>query len=240
LSTPNVLDELSNETRRLILNHLREGPKTFTDVVKIAQLSNSEVSRHLNRMCERGLVAKDEERHQYRLSPWGLTVLGAAQPLLFLLEKTAFYKSHPLDFLPSDLLRSIDDLSEATQIEGTGEVMKAFKEVTESSEDWVDLMVDQPFPFGKTGLKARYIVPPSLLRLKGVVEKQNRAIDARFHTEVHMSLVLSGSGEGILNLPDEDGKPDYSFAFRVSDQQPRARGYMRRIWDHYWATGASP
>ncbi len=240
MSEPDVLDELSNETRRRILSLLSIEPRSFTDVAKLVELSNSEVSRHLNRMSDRDLVVRDEGRHLYDLSAWGRTILGAAHPLLFLLENQSFFRGHPIDYLPPDLLLGIDALAEATPLKGTGAVMAAFKEVTESSEDWVDLMVDQPFPFGKPGLRARYIVPPSLMSLKPAMEKQNRAMDGRFHPEVHMSLVLSGAGEGILNLPDASGRPDYSYAFRAGDGQPRALAYMRRVWDHYWATGESP
>jgi len=60
-----VWKALSDNTRRSILDHLRQGPRTTTEIVEaFPQMSRFGVMKHLDVLREAGLVLTREERRQ--------------------------------------------------------------------------------------------------------------------------------------------------------------------------------
>ena len=65
-----VLRALSHPYRLMILVHLLSGQKTVTELVKICEGSQSQISQYLNRMKAEGLVvsSRDGKMQYYRLA----------------------------------------------------------------------------------------------------------------------------------------------------------------------------
>ncbi|MDQ0689416.1 DNA-binding transcriptional ArsR family regulator [Arthrobacter sp. W4I7] len=75
---PDVFGAVSNPARRVILDELRQGPRTAGELTGLLELSRSAASEHLAVLREAGLVR--EERHGrnrlYHLQPAGLEEIG--------------------------------------------------------------------------------------------------------------------------------------------------------------------
>ncbi|HZY70139.1 MAG TPA: response regulator [Thermoplasmata archaeon] len=64
------LEALANPIRRRVLVRLREGPGTFSDAMRAAELDDSpKMTFHLHRLLDQGLIARADQ--EYRLTPKG-------------------------------------------------------------------------------------------------------------------------------------------------------------------------
>jgi DNA-binding transcriptional ArsR family regulator len=72
-----VLLALSDQSRRTMLEALREGPATVTELASVIPIARPGVSRHLRVLREAGLVdvRKDAQRRVYSLRPQPLAEL---------------------------------------------------------------------------------------------------------------------------------------------------------------------
>jgi DNA-binding transcriptional ArsR family regulator len=75
----NPFDALSDRTRRRIIEHLREGPRSVNELVAAAQVSQPAVSQHLRLLKSANLVIVKKRGQQriYRLNLEGLADLRA-------------------------------------------------------------------------------------------------------------------------------------------------------------------
>jgi DNA-binding transcriptional ArsR family regulator len=74
-----AFDVLAEPNRRRIMEELRAGELTVTEVVSRLDIGQPAVSRHLKVLREAGLVSVrvDRQRRQYRLRPEGLAEIDA-------------------------------------------------------------------------------------------------------------------------------------------------------------------
>ena len=74
-----VFEVLAEPNRRRILEELRDGELTVTEVVGRLNLSQPAVSKHLRVLRQAGLVSVrvDQQRRQYRLRPEALAGIDA-------------------------------------------------------------------------------------------------------------------------------------------------------------------
>lgn len=64
------LEALANPIRRRVLVRLRDGPGTFSDAMRAAELDDSpKMTFHLHRLLDQGLIARSDQ--EYRLTPKG-------------------------------------------------------------------------------------------------------------------------------------------------------------------------
>ena len=68
------LEALADPNRRIIINHLKNGPCSVNDFKEILSISQPAVSQHLAILKSAGLVAvqKEGNRRIYQLTPEGL------------------------------------------------------------------------------------------------------------------------------------------------------------------------
>lgn len=71
------LEEIADPSRRSILNHLRSGPKSVSELVALTSLKQPNVSNHLSRLKDTGMVVpnRDGQRIIYRISDPSLETL---------------------------------------------------------------------------------------------------------------------------------------------------------------------
>ena len=74
-----VLQALSDGSRRTVLQALRQGPATVTELAALLPISRPGVSRHLRVLREAGLVEAEQEAQfrRYRLRPEPLAEVDA-------------------------------------------------------------------------------------------------------------------------------------------------------------------
>jgi DNA-binding transcriptional ArsR family regulator len=96
-----VLQAISDESRRVVLRRLSEGPATVTELAALLPIARPGVSRHLRVLREAGLVSvrQDAQRRIYKLR---------TRPLQELDEWLGDYRalwSHRLDALHTEVAR---------------------------------------------------------------------------------------------------------------------------------------
>src|SRR5215207_7322155 len=71
------IDALGDPTRRQLLEHLRQGPCSVTELISIVSISQPAVSQHLRVLREARLVKVEKRGQQriYHLNPIGLAEL---------------------------------------------------------------------------------------------------------------------------------------------------------------------
>ena len=230
----------SHSARIDIMNMLIENNHSVTELSDELQLSSSEISRHLSKLAEHGFVAKSATTRRYEITPYGRSSLDLFAPLQFIFSKNKYFQSHDFSKLPRYLQLEINHLKNAEFIEGTGLVMLKMQQLVENTQEEFWVMVDQPFPFGKEGLKTKFFVPIDFM--KGVADVgdvyRKRGIEARVMDKLPVSMGIGDGKSGILYFPDMSGRLDYSFAFYSEDKD--CVNYFIQIWEYFWQRAAIP
>ncbi|WP_371806228.1 ArsR family transcriptional regulator [Candidatus Lokiarchaeum ossiferum] len=232
-----VLADICHPTRLQILSIVQKSPSNFSNIATQVALSNSEVSRHLNRLFDQGVLEKDAKSRQISLTKYGALIHHSLVPLHFFCEFKHIFTKHDILDLPEFLLADLPLLKNAEFIKGTGPVMFKMQEITERAQKSLKMMVDQPFPFGKVGTSVEFIVPPSLMAMRDKIEKNSLTIDARLYDFVRYSICITDNGEALLFLPKNETNPDFESCFYVSSPQNPAFLFICQIWDHFWKNG---
>lgn len=132
-SSPSLLQELADPSRRSILEILRHGPRSVSEIVDSTGLKQPNVSNHLGRLRESGIVeaSRDGRRMVYRLAAGAVdTVLSAS-----VLPRSAA--------VDAERVRGWADRLFACMVEGDAHGAKdVVREALEAGLALVDLYVD--------------------------------------------------------------------------------------------------
>ena len=152
-------NELAFPIRTQILEELLDQPLKLNEIAIKFSVSKSEISRHLSRLLEINVVMKDNTNHSYMLTPLGEAYISLSLPVKFILEQNIFFENHFID-LPDNLYRIIDHLFQAKNIMGSGDVLTTIQNILETTEEEVQILLDQKFPLSlkKRIKKGSYIV----------------------------------------------------------------------------------
>jgi DNA-binding transcriptional ArsR family regulator len=236
-SKKHLLLEFANPIRIEILQQLNFSPLSFTDVSKKLDISNSEVSRHLNRLIEQKFVEKEIGSKKLKLTTFGELMVTIFAPLDFIFHHAEYFQEHDLLNLPTSFIRDLDHLSDSQLIKGTGNVMLKLQEITEALKEDVWVMTDQAFPFGKEMMNTRYIVSPEMAKYRPNIKNVNRSTIARVLPQISTALLIADGDVGMLFFPDNHGNPDFSEGFYVSQEDKLGMEFILRIWNYYWEKG---
>ncbi|MHA1975842.1 MAG: ArsR family transcriptional regulator [Candidatus Hodarchaeales archaeon] len=236
-SKKHLITEFANPIRIEILQQLSLSPISFTDLSKRLNISNSEVSRHLNRLTEQRFVHKELGSKNLKLTSFGELMITVFSPLDFIFHHAEFFQNHDLTNLPSLFKHDLDQLIDAELIQGTGNIMLKIQELTEALKEEVWVMTDQAFPFGKQGMDTRYIVPPEMAKYSPNIEDFNRSTIARVLPHISIALLVADKESGMIFFPDNHGNPDFSQGFYVKKENELGIEYIRRLWNYFWEKG---
>jgi predicted transcriptional regulator len=134
--------ELSNEDRLDILHRLREAPMNVTRLAREIEITTQECSRHMARLSEALLVARDPEG-AYALTPYGRLSLKLISGQSFVAEHRDYFNSHSLEVHPREMVARIGELGEGKP---TGNVMVTFslvEKIMKESEEYILMIHDQ-------------------------------------------------------------------------------------------------
>ena len=232
-----LIMEFANPVRIEILHQLSNSPSTFTSLSKMVNISNSEVSRHLNRLTEQGFVKKELGSKKLKLTPFGDLMITVFAPIEFIFRHVEFFKEHDLINLPTSFIHDLNQLDESELIQGTGNIMLKLQEITEGLQEEVWVMTDQAFPFGKQGMDTRYIVSPEMAKYRSNIENFNRSTIARVLPHISIAMLIADRNTGMLFFPDNQGKPDFNQGFYVKEEHKEGIEYILRIWNYFWEIG---
>jgi len=233
-----INSELSNPTRIQILSRIGENPQTLSEIATHFSISKPEISRHLSRLTNVGIVTKELSTRKYKPSALGDIYLQLYSPIEFVLKHSTYFTDHYID-LPLHLSRNIDALMNAELVIELGNVLAKIQEMLNETIDEVKLMLDQRLPV--VGLKEKvkfgdYIVPttmsgPQFESGRAYLKKMYDSVEVRQLNFVTHVIMCTDKKRGFISFPTLQRKADWSSIWVVTDKL--GLDYLQEIWTHF-------
>ncbi len=249
-----TLFEISNDYRHSILLLLKDKPMKITEVSKKLELTTQEISRHISRLTDSGLVMKDVEGYHH-LTNYGRLVHILLEEFEFVSKYKNYFIEHSVLDLDLEFVKRLGDLSGSHYVSNTMEFLHFIDRLIKDSKENVWLQVDQ-YPLTsidaivdglKRSVKFRVIEQSEVLsgpridletleeaemlvKTRGAGLTEQRTLDER-----GVFLFLSESRYAIA-FPTKGANFDYK-GFTGSDK--RSVKWCSDLFNHYWRkTGA--
>jgi DNA-binding Lrp family transcriptional regulator len=213
-------------------------PSTLTEIANELNISKPEISRHLSKMKEQGLIYKEEKKH--KMTNFGETLLTQLSLIEFITENFEFFKEHQLIDLPLEIIRKIDYLKKSEIIAGAGYIFKRMDKLTKESSKNTKLMLDQPFPgVREKPIETALFIIPSYAEEKNLnldeIQRLCKFFEIKTLPAINISLGIIDDKKGFMFLPDLKGRMDYNNCFYINN--PLGAEFLLSIWDYFWAQG---
>jgi len=244
-----LLFEMSNEHRHNIMLLLRGEDMRLTSISKELDLTSPEISRHVSRLCDTGLVTKDVEGF-FSLTPLGGMVLTLLQEFEFASRHAEYFASHTHDGLPPEYVKRIGELSDSKFIDNIPGFFRQIERVITEARENVWMLVDQ-FPLNhvsliveaiERGVRFRIVEPRNRVftaDLDAMAPEESRAltrttitplVEQRMLDEVNVYLYIS-DGDCVTAFPTLRGENEYK-GFTSSDEA--SHRWCRELFLHHW------
>ena len=245
-----LLFEMSNENRYRILLIIKEEKKRITDLTRQTNLTTTEVRRHVTRLSEVGLIQRDIEGY-YRVTPYGETCVFLLQEIDFLSTNKEYFKAHNPQLVPTQFLKQIGKLRNATKISNPVEYFRLTQNLLKEANTHVWIIVDQ-FPMNlltslvetiDRGVKIKIIEPRERVLepdLDALTSEESQAYnrtrstplyEQRMNDDIPIQLYLSESNS-IISFPRSDAAYDYT---GITSTDESALNWCNDLFDHVWA-----
>jgi predicted transcriptional regulator len=247
-----LLFEVSNENRYIILVFLRQKAMRITDITRKIGLTTPEARRHVSRLGEVGLIQRDVEGF-YHITPYGEGILILLTEFDFMAQHNEYFQSHTLTKIPTVFLKRVGELIESRNIENAMDFLRHTESLFKEANEHVWLLLDQ-FPLNslstimeaiERGVQFKIIEPLDRVLspdIDSMTSEETQALSRARHTPmfehkmldtVNVFLYLSES-KCVLAFPTSDGQYDYS-GFASSDDS--SLEWCRELFQHYWDEG---
>jgi len=143
--TAELLFSLASTDRLDLLTEIAARKQRMASLSKAISASTPECSRHLARLGEAGLVAKDSEG-LYELTAVGRSMMKLLQSVRMLQGNKDYFISHDLSFLPPGFLERIGDLAKGEPVTHIGFVLMTIRTVVSKAREHIWLISDKLFP----------------------------------------------------------------------------------------------
>jgi predicted transcriptional regulator len=252
--------ELSNEDRLEILHRLRGTPMNVTSLARQLEITTQECSRHMSRLSEALLVARDPDG-AYALTPYGNLSLKLLTSQSFVAEHRDYFNAHSLYAHPLELVARIGELGEGKP---TGNVMVTFslvETIMRDAEEHIYMIHDQylltilPLCVSamKRGVRLRSVELESRGDRRnlnperpGYISQEDEDFfmeawkeqysQSRFIKEIDLFLYASEK-EAVIAFPLAPGGFDY---LGFSSTDPTFNKYCIDFFNHYWEKAEPP
>lgn len=246
METRNLLFELSHPLRYEILQLLIGSPLRLTAIAKKVDANAPEISRHLDRLKDAGIIEKNPEG-LYLPTPMGYLILEHLPVFEFITRNKDYFLSHDLLGLPPGFISRLGDLEDGEIMEGSIKNIELAKNIILGSEErllaaskeYMPNIVTSVLDKLKNGLYYRAVVDEDFL----INEKENLSLpelDNYIFEEVKVVARTPAVGVGnekkaLIVFPDRDGKMDYSVAFYSTNE--RFRSWFFDLIEELWRKG---
>lgn len=253
----NLLFELSNEDRLMILFQLQKKPMKIAHIAKKLNFTVQETSRNASRLNEANLISRKEDG-SFELSEYGENALKFLPGFEFLSKHIEYFKTHTLSRLPYEFFFRIGDLAKCKYID---DVMLTFYEaekMMDNAEKFLYLISDQhlvsSIPHIKNALEkkvnVKIILTSDLTFPEGyfeqkvvkdylVTEKQAKkegTLEERWIKRVDTSMGVSDKLNARIFFPSIEGQFDYK-GFNLVDRL--SHKYCKDLFEYYWNKSSS-
>ena len=248
----NLLFELSNEDRLVILLQLKQNSMKISHISKKLNFTVQETSRNISRLSETNLIQRKGDG-SFQLTAYGENVLNLLPGFEFLSKHVEYFTTHTLSRLPHEFFCRIGDLVECTYI---GDPMLTFYEaekMMDQAEEFLWLMSEQhlvsALPHMKKALEngshLRGLLPKDLpfpedyfeqesVKEYNQVEKQARSkgqLEERWIDRIDTAIGVADKMSGRVFFPTLEGHFDYR-GFTVVDEC--SHQYCKDLFIYYW------
>ncbi len=244
-----LLFEVSNEDRLRILIRLGEGPLNVTGLSRELGVTTQEASRHLSRLGETGLTAKDSEG-LHRITPYGALTLVQVQDLDFTSRHREYFRTHVLSRIPGDFVSRMGELVDSRYLNDVMVTVHTIEKVLREAEEYL-LNINTPyiastFPLigeaYERGVEGRFIHTKDFGPHPAMEEQYKRGrdelmdklldlLEERLVEEMDLVLYMSEKEVAILAFPLEDGSFDFH---GFSSEDRRTHRWCRELFEHFW------
>jgi len=233
-----LLFELSNSERMMIITLLKDERLKLSNVSKKQNITVTETSRHLQRLSDLELIERDGEG-LYHITQYGKLILSLLPPLDFVTQNKGYFQEHDATVLPYHF---IDRLGELSVGSFQGDFITTFAYVEgmmKSAEEYVYAMEEQfhvnapPIVAEKIklGVVFRTILPETIVPPPGF--RPAAGVERRLLPSVKINLFMTDK-EAIFGLPTLEGRIDYSIFL---SEDLKFRKWCLDLFNYYWDQG---
>jgi predicted transcriptional regulator len=255
LDLNNLLFEFSHKERYNVLKSLYNEGKRHTQLQHELEIPGSEVSRHLKRLNEKRLVAKDIN-NEYQITNIGKIFVKMMDIIEVSLVHQEFFNSHEITSIPFFLIIQLGKLEDVEFGNKTMENMEIFENLVKNSEEFLYAITDQyqksllkeaENKMRNKSIKIRALVDRNLLKSYNIPDGWSKLFEdpkiffkemmenIRILEKIKISLIVSDKG-AILFLSKE-GEIDYSQC--LIDNHKSFINWTKELFEWYWTKGRS-
>jgi len=235
-----LLFNLANVDRLELLREIDKSKSRLSTLAKRIDVTAQECFRHLVRLSDSGMIAKDREG-AYQTTPLGKTILNLLPALQFLLEYKDYFKQHDLSLIPNSMVERIGELAGGEYLNHTSKVIDHLMATISGAKKYVWIAADQPVKIGRRigenfsshELPVRLICEPGitnqlLAETKSNLPNSEVRILQSLNTMVAMNEVVAG-----VFFPGLNSKLDFCAGF--SGKDIRFREWCADLFENFWS-----
>lgn len=252
MQTHELLFELSHPVRFEITKLLSERPLRLTKIGEHVNANNPEVSRHLDRLKNADLVAKNADGY-YSTTMFGRIIFGLLPAISFVAAHPDFFTEHDLSILPPEFMCRLGQLEPCEVVEGftinfyrlDKMSMKAQERIyTVSKESVTEMSEESMEEFNKVLGKdffLRFMFPMSQLEDENLMNFVDKSTNPERYFRVVPEAPLFCTicdDEAMIAFLGQNGKTDFSVSFYSKD--PGVIKWCEDLLNYLWEIGKPP
>lgn len=235
---PELLFGMASRDRLTLLSEVSLKKQRLTALSRSISASVQECSRHLERLGESGLVAREPDG-SYSITSLGKSALKMLPGLEFLLTHREYFTTHDPTYLPEPFVERLGELSKGEYSSHVSRTLELIKQIISEAREYVWLIADQPPIVGRVAGES-FSSKDIPVRLIGEIVDRRLVSEIRsalgnssvvLMKDVRVALAMNEGHAGIC-FPDLKGRPDFASGFSGRDE--RFMRWCRDLFDHYW------
>lgn len=244
----NLFNDLSNESRRKILQILLEGNFSLQSISSKIHQSNQSISGHLRKLVDSGLIAKLSDG-SFSLTDYGKLILIKIPSFEFITKHEDFFEDHTFGDTPSWLLNCIGMLSGGEYVDGAVVNFVRWKKMIEESNDFFyGIFTQTPHQiatplaqklsqglkikliFGKNGLMSDYAKLAQQLQFDKTTLQET--MERRIADSVFVNIMIT-ENQACIMFPDRKNQTDVGriFISKNTDFRQWCLDFFNQKWN---------
>jgi predicted transcriptional regulator len=248
-----LLFELSNEDRLLILIELKKSPLKLSQISRNLGFTVQGTSRNVARLVEASLIERNIDGN-YKLTSYGKNALLLTTSYEFLSKHMDYFLSHSTEWLPTSYIARIGELRNCERVNEYIDVITNIQKELKDAEEYqwyiapgrivshsdLSSVTDSL----ERGINVRAIEPTGYrpsdrtidevpIEVREYLEEKWRAgkLETRHLDEINIRMYMTDKEVAILALPKLDGKVDL-LGFHSKD--PLFHSWCKELYEYYW------
>ena len=237
-----LLFVLSSADRLKLLTEIENEDLRLTQLAGRLAVTVQETSRHVGRLVDAKLIAKDS-RGCYRLTPLGRLALYLLPGFGLISKHRQYFLLHDISFIPREFADRIGELSDNHYVDHVGNVLTECEHLVTGAEQYFWFTLDRPLPrpiferFSEEtifrGIFGSGISTDDYSKAKSMFG--NRA-ELRLGDGIGVAIALNEKMAGVC-FSDSTGKVDFSSGFIGYNSSFHKWCYD--LFTHYWEKSAA-